>query len=144
MELNKKQLELVENIFKNYNHCELGQALEQYESDYIMEMNEDTKRFFDKLKSEYNAKLAFEFDTICGNSQEQAIMTALSKALFMQWLWQTKCKYPAVNIIGVSVKGLLSFIFPKRYTQHKAVQSVSLLDTLRCPLQAVLSRSHIL
>lgn len=26
MELNKKQLELVENIFKNYNHCELGQA----------------------------------------------------------------------------------------------------------------------
>ena len=36
MELNKKQLELVENIFKNYNHCELGQALEQYESDYIM------------------------------------------------------------------------------------------------------------
>ena len=28
MELNKKQLELVENIFKNYNHCELGQALE--------------------------------------------------------------------------------------------------------------------
>ena len=81
MELNKKQLELVENIFKNYNHCELGQALEQYESDYIMEMNEDTKRFFDKLK-------------------EQAIMTALSKALFMQWLWQTKCKYPAVNIIG--------------------------------------------
>lgn len=69
MELNKKQLELVENIFKNYNHCELGQALEQYESDYIIEMNEDTKRFFDKLKSEYNEKLAFEFDTICGNSQ---------------------------------------------------------------------------
>ena len=47
MELNKKQLELVENIFKNYNHCEFGQALEQYESDYIMEMNEDTKRFFE-------------------------------------------------------------------------------------------------
>jgi len=93
MELNKKQLELVENIFKNYNHCELGQALEQYESDYIMEMNEDTKRFFDKLKSEYNAKLA-------AIRREQAIMTALSKALFMQWLWQTKCKYPAVNIIG--------------------------------------------
>lgn len=100
MELNKKQLELVENIFKNYNHCELGQALEQYESDYIMEMNEDTKRFFDKLKSEYNESLRLNLIRFAAIRREQAIMTALSKALFMQWLWQTKCKYPAVNIIG--------------------------------------------
>lgn len=64
MELNKKQLELVESIYKTFDRSEFGQKLEMYRSEKMDEVAETSRQFYEKLKAICNTDTAFEYDTI--------------------------------------------------------------------------------